>query len=305
MTPNFKCGFVAIVGRPNAGKSSLLNALVGDKISIVSPIPQTTRHQIRGILNLKEAQVVFVDTPGVHSFSDSLAQHLNTVAANSLEGCDLVIYVADTSRYPGPEDKSAAKLLKGAPKVIIVLNKIDLGKKCMNEHITFWQEEAKSLNKEDFFFTAVSAKEGKNILELRDLIIKELPEGPAFYEPHVTTDFPVQYRIADVIREKLFTRVKRELPHSIAVEIEQMEEGVTTQGYKITRIKSIVYVNRVSQKQIIIGKNGNLLKEVGTEARIDLEKILGQKVFLEIFVKVMEDWQKKSRILQELGYWWM
>ncbi|MCP4653410.1 MAG: GTPase Era [Candidatus Omnitrophica bacterium] len=308
MKEEFKCGFVAILGRPNVGKSTVLNALVGNKISIVSPIPQTTRHQIRGILNVEGAQIVFLDTPGVHSFKDSLAKHLNTIAARSLDGCDLIIYVADVSRRVGDEEKRIIDiLLRQETKVVMALNKMDLGSRYLNDYIDFWKTHIEAKKGKDFLivYMPLSAKTGKNIDTLRDIIVDNLPVHPPFYDPESKTDFPIKFRIADVVREKLFLQLKRELPHSIAVEVGEMAERQTTQGQKITDIAVTIYVNRSSQRKIIIGKNGEGLKEAGKQARLDLEEILGNKVFLKLWVKVLEDWQQKPRILKELGYWWM
>jgi GTP-binding protein Era len=304
---NFKSGFVAIIGRPNAGKSTLLNALVGSKISIVSPVPQTTRHQIRGILNLKETQIVFVDTPGVHSFSDPLTSHLNGLASHSLEGCDLIIYVADVTRIPGPEEREVIKiLLRQDTKVIMALNKTDLNTKYLNEYITLWQSEAESKKTKDFllFYLPISAASGKNVDELLSVVIENLPEQPAFYDTDTQTDFPLTYRVADCVREKLFLQLQEELPHSIAVEVENIEDTKTKSGKPIANIIVNIYVNRDSQKRIIIGAKGEMLKSVGSQATGDLEKMLNKKVFLQLWVKVMDDWQNKPRILKELGYWW-
>ncbi len=305
---DFKSGFVAILGRPNVGKSSLLNALVGNKISIVSPIPQTTRHQVRGILNLKDAQIVFVDTPGLHGFSDTLTEHLNTIARHSLEGCDLIIYVVDVTRAPGPEEKNVLRVLAQQDiKVIMALNKMDLGSPHLNDYVALWQNDVESHKGKDFllFYIPVSAKTGKNVDELLKVILEKLPQQVPFYDTETQTDFPIEFRVADCVREKLFLKLHDELPHSIAVEVEKIQKARTKQGAAITRISVVIYVNRDSQKRIIIGAKGEMLKDVGSAARQDLEKIMGEKVFLEIWVKVVADWQEKPRILKELGYWWV
>jgi len=304
---NFKSGFVAIIGRPNAGKSTLMNALVGSKISIVSPVPQTTRHQIRGILNSPDSQIVFVDTPGVHSFSDPLTTHLNGLARHSLEGCDLIIYMADVTRIPGQEEREVIKILSQQnSRVIMALNKIDLNTKYLNDYIALWQSEVEGKKEKDFllFYLPISAATGKNIDELLKVIITNLPEQPAFYDTATQTDFPLEYRIADCVREKLFLQLREELPHSIAVEVEKIEDTKTKSGKPLANISVNIYVNRESQKRIIIGAKGEALKAVGTQAREDLEKMLDKKVFLQLWVKIVEDWQNKPRILKELGYWW-
>ncbi|MFA6281081.1 MAG: GTPase Era [Candidatus Omnitrophota bacterium] len=377
----FKSGFVAIIGRPNAGKSTMLNALLGSKISIVSPIPQTTRHQIKGILNLKNAQVVFVDTPGIHSFKDNLAAQLNTVARQSIEGCDLLIYVVDTSRAFGKEESDIMYFCaKQKIKIIMVLNKIDLGKKFMGEYMDCWQRilKERGIEKDPIaYYLPISAKTGQNIIELRDAIVDSLPEQVPFYDKETDTDFPLKFRVADIVREKLFLLLKNELPHSLAVEVEAIkdmegkikekdkartkikffeeeadneevddeevddeEEGLQPQisqmalpvdGTDIEEtgeesdesnllfalsvpkaqlkkagfiyIKVNIYVNRASQKKIVVGEGGKLLKEIGSIARQEIETIFGKKVYLDIWVTVMANWQDKPRILKELGYW--
>ncbi len=299
----FKSGFIAILGRPNVGKSTLLNVLLGNKISIISPVPQTTRHQIRGILNLEEAQVVFVDTPGVHSFSDKLAAHLNTIARRAIDGCDLIVYVVDTSRKPGLEEQKLMKIVTSQNiKTIMVLNKVDLGSKFLNEYIELWQEKIKDKKVKDslIYYIPVSAKTEENVDKLRDSLLENLPAGPCYYEKDSLTDFPVKFRVADIIREKLFLQLKEELPHSIAVEVEQIEVKK-----KLIYIKVNIYVKRNSQKRIVIGKQGQILKNVGSLARPEIEKIYNKKVFLDIWVKVLSDWQSRPRILKELGYWWV
>lgn len=298
---NFKSGFVVIIGRPNVGKSTLLNALLGSKISIVSPVPQTTRYNIKGILNLANAQIVFVDPPGIHSFKDDLVRHLNTLAKQALEGCDLVVYLVDTSRPVGREEEAVVDiLLKQEAKVIIALNKCDLGKKFLNDYINLWQDKQKAAgSRRDslIYYLPLSAKTLKNVDALKDIIVENLPVGPAFYDQDTVTDFPLKFRVADIIREKLFLNLQDELPHSLAVEVESIEDKK-----KVIYVKAAVYVNRVSQRKIIIGQNGEGLKKVGAAARQEIEKIYNKKVYLDIWVKIIADWQARPRILQELGY---
>jgi GTP-binding protein Era len=299
---NFKSGFVAILGRPNVGKSTLLNSLVGSKISIVSPVPQTTRHKIKGILNAKDAQVVFVDAPGVHSFKGHLIEYLNTLAKQALDGCDLILYVVDVSRPIGREEEKVIDILVGQrEKIIMVLNKRDLGEKFINDYIAFWEDKIKEnkIKKSPLiYYLPVSAKTGKNISELKDVIVENLPVQPAFYDLQTLTDFPIKFRIADTVREKLFLNLKEELPHSLAVEVEAVED----KG-RFIHILVNIYVNRGSQKKIVVGRKGELLKEVGMAARLEIEKIYSRKVYLDIWVKVLRNWQDKPRLLQELGYW--
>lgn len=356
----FKSGFVAIVGRPNVGKSTMLNALLKTKISIVSPIPQTTRHQIKGILNLKDAQVVFVDTPGIHSFKNNLAAQLNTIAKQSIEGCDLILYVVDITRAFGKEEFEIMNFLTTQNiKTIMVLNKLDLGTRSLNEYIDCWRKIVSDKGiKEDplAYYIPISAKLNKNIDVLRDVIVENLPQEVPFYDNKTLTDFPLKFRIADIVREKLFLVLAKELPHSLAVEvrlIKDMPQGgkieETEETYKASEdtdmeedlqeeteeeeiedeeieesedsllssssvpqdlaktgfvhVRVNIYVNRPSQKKIVIGAKGELLKEIGREARKETEAIFNKKVFLDIWVTVLRDWQNKPRILQELGYW--
>jgi GTP-binding protein Era len=297
----FRSGFVALLGRPNVGKSTLLNALVGNKISIISSVPQTTRYQIRGILNLTNCQIVFVDTPGMHSFKDELVRHLNTIAKKTIAGCELILYVVDASRSIGREEETIMDMLASQKgKIIMVLNKIDLGINSLNDYINAWRRKVTTKKKDPLiYYLPTSAKKGKNIEKLKDLIVENLPLQPPFYEPDRLTDFPLKFRIADIIREELFLNLKKELPHALAVEIEEIEKRDS-----LTYIRANIYVNRNSQKRIVIGQNGKMLKKVGEASRKQMEGILGTKVYLDIWVKILKDWQKNVRILKELGYWW-
>jgi len=297
----FKSGFVSIVGRPNVGKSTLLNALLGRKISIVSSVPQTTRHQIRGVLNLDQAQIVFVDTPGIHSYKKHLVTHLNVVAKKSVSGIEALLYVVDVSRPIGKEEKALMNFVAGSRlPVIMALNKTDLGPGLINEYMSAWKQFLTDSGFDEDpvkYFIPVSALTGKSLKQLITALLEVLPVQPAFYGKDDVTDFPLTFRIADVIREKLFVNLREELPHSLAVEIEKVEEKE-----KVTVVYALIYVSHVSQKKIVVGNKGALLKEVGTAARKDLQDIFKKKVFLDLRVKVVRDWQNKPRILQELGY---
>jgi GTP-binding protein Era len=333
---NFKSGFVAILGRPNVGKSTILNALIGNKISIISPVPQTTRHQIKGILNLKNAQIVFVDTPGIHSFKDNLASQLNTIAKQSVEGCDLILYVADVSRNLGKEEAEIMNFLsKQETKIIMALNKMDLGEHFTHSYIEAWKKQIEARNiKNDplISYLPLSAKTGKNIQMLRDVLIKNLPTQEPFYDTYTLTDFPLKFRMADIVREKLFLNLKAELPHSLAVEVAEIsdrekektekepKQGDNSMSYDDfmsslaqpvkgaapkgpVYIKVNIYVNRASQRKIVIGEKGKLIKQIGIESRQEMEALLAKRVYLDIKVEILADWQNKPRILQELGYW--
>jgi len=308
MLKNFKSGFVAIIGRPNVGKSTLLNSLVKNKISIVSKIPQTTRHNIRGILNLKNAQIVFIDTPGIHSFKDKLSNYLNDVAKSSINDIDLILYLVDISRPIGKEEIDIMNFLVNQEyKIIMALNKIDLTPKYINDYINKFKEILEEKNKQDklLYYIPISAKTFKNIDVLIKVILENLKEQEPFYDFNTITDFPIKFRIADIIREKLFLSLKEELPHSLAVEVEDiLDRGLLKEDsskYPIY-IKVNIYVNRLSQKKIVIGQNASLIKYVGETSRKEVESLLNRKIYLDIRVKVLEDWQDKPRILQELGY---
>lgn len=298
----FKSGFVSLVGRPNVGKSTLLNAFLGKKVSIVSSVPQTTRYQIRSILHLDNAQIVFVDTPGIHSFKKVLASHLNTVAKKCVEGVDLILYVVDVSRSVGREEESIMRFLIGSKKkVIMALNKIDITKEFLSQYIETWKTLLRENRKEDpvIYYIPISAKQGKNLDKLKEAIIENLPYQPPFYEEGCITDFPLKFQVADIIREKLFLNLKEELPHSVAVQVEDIEDKE-----KIVYIRGIIYVSRASQKKIIIGHKGGMIKKIGSCARQDIEPIFGKKVYLQLEVKILKNWDDKPRILKELGYGW-
>ena len=296
-----RVGFVVLAGRPNVGKSTLMNVLIEKKVSIISHIPQTTRHLIRGILNTPSAQIVFVDGPGIHSFKEPLAQHLNAIAKRSLKDTDLILYVVDTSRQPAAEEEKIIRnILLAKTNVIMALNKIDKRTTFINDYIKFWQDrESKTRGKKSklLYYIPISAKTGQNLGDLVEVVKENLPFGYPLYERDTVTDFPLKFRVADIIREKLFLKLKKELPHSIAVEI----EGIEDKG-KVVYIDTNIYVNRVSQKRIVIGKEAQLIRDIGIASRIELESVFGKKVYLDTHVKVLSDWQKKLRVLKSLGY---
>jgi GTP-binding protein Era len=296
----FKSGFITILGRPNVGKSTLLNSLLGEKISIVSPVPQTTRFQLKGVLNSEGAQLVFVDTPGIHLFKEKFSYHLNKLSLASLREIDLILYIVDVSRPPAQEENKIVDIVvRQNNKVIMVLNKNDLGKKYFNNYIELWQKKTENIQTPDplIYYIPVSAKTGRNIDKLKNVLLELTPRGHPFYDKNTPTDFPAKYRAADIIREKLFLKTKQEIPHSIAVEVKEIEEKERS-VYCLAHI----YIQRDSQKKIIIGKNGSMLKEVGSQSRLDLENIYKKKVYLDLWVKTEKDWQNNRRILQDLGY---
>jgi len=290
------------MGRPNVGKSTLINTLLREKVSIVSSVPQTTRFRIRGILTTDSFQIVFVDTPGLHLFKDSLASYLNNIAKKGIEDADVILYLVDVTRSVGKEELEIMKFLLNCScsPIIMGLNKIDLGYDFLNQYIKIWEElveENKKVNPIKFYIP-ISAKTGKNLDRLINTLVDFLPQQEfLFYPQKETTDFPLNFRISEVIREKLLYSLKEEIPHQCAVVVDEVREKE-----KITYIHAYIYVNRVSQKKIIIGKDASFIKKIGVEARADLESLLRKKVYLELDVKVIKDWQKKIRILKELGY---
>ena len=296
-----KCGFVSIVGRPNTGKSTLLNQLVGEKVAIVSPVPQTTRTSVRGILTDERGQIVFVDTPGWHSGRDGLDRFMNRTSRNSLDGVDAVVYVVDTSRRVGEEEHQIAQRLKSVTvPVVMVLNKIDLKGEFIHAYIALW-EEAKGETVDrmtDFVMIPASGRDGIQTDKLIDVLFGLLPQGPFFYEPDIISDTPQRQLAGDIIREKLFLLTREELPHSIAVVVEEMRP---VKG-KTTRIRAVIYVERDSQKEIVIGAKGQMLKKVGTMAREELEVLLETKVFLELHVKAQKNWRDDQGMLADMGY---
>lgn len=295
-----KCGTVAIIGRPNVGKSTLLNQLLGEKVAIVSTIPQTTRHQIRGILTEERGQVIFIDTPGQHKAKDQLDKFMNRSSDGTFGDVDCIIYLVDTSRRIGQEEHQVAEKLKEVKcPVILGLNKVDLKAPYLAEYISFWEKmKGKAVTElKNFAMVALSGQEGINADKLLEVVFSYLPEGPALYPPDIISDLPQKMVIADIIREKLLMSLREEIPHSICVMVEQMELKK-----KVMHIKTMIMVERDTQKEIVIGKRGALLKEAGTLARKELEELLETKVFLELYVKTQKHWRDDAVLLQELGY---
>ena len=302
MDKKLKSGIVAIVGRPNVGKSTLLNAILGEKISIVSDVPQTTRRQIRGIHTDERGQIVFIDTPGVHAGKDKLDKYMNRASLGSIDSVDAVIHMVDASETTGQEERHVISRLNKCGKPIIVgLNKIDITKgKFVPEYIKLWEEMrgVPMTEMKDLILFPISALKGTNVKKLVDLLFEQMPQGPLLYPEDTITDLPRRMAMADLIREKLFLLMREEIPHSIAVII----EGVQPQRGKILHIRAAILVERESQKEIVIGKAGAILKQVGTEARKDLEELVDSKVFLELFVKARSNWREDYSTLEDMGY---
>lgn len=291
----FRSGFVAVVGRPNVGKSTLVNALVGGKVAITSDKPQTTRSAVRGILNEPGVQVVLIDTPGYHKPRTLLGERLNEVVRQAWSDVELALFVVDGAAGVGRGDERvAADLAAAGARAIAVVNKID---QMSRAQIARALEATAALG--DFEeFVPVSAKTGEAIELLKKLIVERMPEGPMYYPPGQRTDQPPPVFVAELVREKLLRRVRDEVPHSIAVVTEDYSEREDG----LLEIHARVYVERDSQKGIVIGKGGETLKAVGTEARQEIEMLFGRRVSLDLRVKVEKDWQRRAHALERLGF---
>jgi len=282
------------VGRPNAGKSTLVNTLVGSKVSIVTPVPQTTRNRILGILTSPTAQVIFMDTPGVHKPLSRLNQQMMSYVRQALADRDLAVLIVDASERFGKGDQFVIELLKEyAPRTILALNKIDRMHK--PDLLPLIDRYSKLYGFEEIF--PISALRGEGIEELLAAVLQRLPEGPQYFPSDEYTDQPERFLASEIIREKVIRHTKQEMPYVTAVLIEQFEEGET-----ITRIHATIVVERESQKPIVIGAGGARLKEIGTEARQDLEKLFPPKVYLELYVKVEPHWRDNRAVIAELDY---
>lgn len=295
------CGIVAIVGRTNTGKSTLLNYILGKKVAIVSQIPQTTRNIIRGILTEKRGQIVFVDTPGIHKPKHRLGKYMNILAEDSAQGADLIMHLVDSSERVGEEEEMVVHYLTSAKApVVLALNKVDLGGKFVPEYLKLWEEKkGKTLQEltDSFIAIPVSALKGTNIDRLLDVLFSHLPEGLELYPEDIVSDFPERLACADIIREKLFECMREELPYSIGVLVDEIAE----RSKKLTYIRADILVERDSQKAMVIGAQGKVMKNVGSLARKELEGVLGRKVYLELKVKVRQGWRQDTEILRQMG----
>ncbi|WP_338965548.1 MULTISPECIES: GTPase Era [unclassified Spiroplasma] len=289
-----KSGFVAIIGRPNVGKSTLLNTILNNKVAIVTAKAQTTRNRIQGIYNDNEAQIVFMDTPGIHKAHHEMGKFMNKVALSTTKAADVILFLAPVNEHIGDNDRYIIKALqeRGVP-IVLVVTKIDLvSKGDLMVKIAEWEKVHN--------FTAVipiSALKHENVPQLLTLLKDHLTEGPQYYPDDMLTDQPEKFLIREIIREKILLLTEDEIPHSVAILIDKIEEQPT-----LLKIMASICVERNSQKGIVIGKNGRLIKEIGTQARLELEQILGTKIFLELFVKVVEKWRDKPSMIARLGY---
>lgn len=290
----FKSGFVTLIGRPNVGKSTLMNCIIGQKIAITSNKPQTTRNRIQTVYTSEEGQIVFLDTPGIHKAKNKLGDYMVTVAKKTLSEVDVILWLVEPSNFIGAGERHIIEQLKkGKTPVILVINKIDTVKKeQLLEYIDTYRKEY------DFSeIVPVSALKAENIKELLKCIMKYLPYGPAFYDEDTVTDQPVRQIVAELIREKTLRLLSDEIPHGVAVSIESMK-------YKknIVDIEATIFCERDSHKGIIIGKNGAMLKKIGSMARRDIEDLLEKQANLQLWVKVKKDWRDSDFLLKNFGY---
>ncbi|HEY8346641.1 MAG TPA: GTPase Era [Symbiobacteriaceae bacterium] len=308
----FVSGFCCIVGRPNVGKSTLLNAFLERKLAIMSDKPQTTRNRILGVYNRPGVQVVFLDTPGIHKPLHKLGEYMNRVATSTIPEVDVVLFMVDgTSPAPGEGDRYVAEAVARARKpTILVVNKMDKVKRSqwyavMDAYKALEDPEVRGADPasgspriEWLDVVPISALTHRNVDALLELVVRQMPPGPRYYPEDMVTDQPERFIISEFIREKILELTRDEVPHSVAVDVEQIERRPNGTVY----VAASIYVERESQKGIIIGAKGSMLREIGTRARLELEQLLGSKIYLDLFVKVREDWRNRLSVLRSLGY---
>jgi GTPase len=296
--PDFKSGFVALIGRPNVGKSTLLNALVGQKIAIISPIAQTTRHRLQGILTTPQAQLVLVDTPGIHKPHHLLGETLVKKAVGAISAVDLVIWVVDATVPVGRGDRFVADAIhKAGTPAIVGLNKIDQLEPGNSQNLINYASYDAITTPYGWPVCQFSALTQVGLEDLQQMCCDRLPPGPYYYPPDLVTDQPERFIMGELIREQILLLTREEVPHSVAVSIDRVDEQP-----KITAVLATIYVERDSQKGILIGKKGQMLKEIGTKAREQMQKLILGPVHLELFVKVQPKWRSSRGQLQDLGY---
>lgn len=306
-----RSGYVAVVGRPNVGKSTLLNRLMGQKIAITSPKPQTTREQLMGILTEETMQIVFLDTPGIHEPQHKLGEYMVAVAMETIKDADLVLWLVDINVEPTDEDRVIAGLLQQLqrkqplPPILLGLNQIDRWQRTTDEiaprqqtylHLLNWLPTASEVPR--LTPLILSAQIGSGVDELLETLHDQLPLGPRYYPAEQLTDMQTRFIVAELIREQALNLLQQEVPHGIAVEVDEFKERSATMTY----ISAIVYVERRSQKGIVLGENGKMIREIGRRARPAIEELVGTKVYLELWVKVWEKWRKRTGMLRQLGY---
>jgi GTP-binding protein Era len=288
----FHSGFISIIGRPNVGKSTLLNALLGEKIAIISDKPQTTRNRILGIVNRPDAQMVFMDTPGIHKPMHKMNEVMVKTALATYNEVDVILMLVEATEPPGGGDRFIIETLSEVKTpVFLLINKVDLIEK--EKLLPLIQECSKLYNFAEIIPVSALRNDLGGLLEA---ILKRLPQGPKYFPDDQLTDQPERFVVSELIREKIFELTKEEIPYSTAVVIEEMKEEPD-----ITRITAVIYVERDSQKGILIGKGGDMLKQIGTRARLDAEKLLGTKIFLKLWVKVKKGWREDERMLRNIG----
>ncbi len=296
MVDEVRSGFVALVGRPNSGKSTLVNAVVGSKVAITSDMPQTTRHRLRAILDRDDAQVVFVDTPGLHKPHDALGEELNRSALLAAADVDVLCLVIDATKPVGRGDEWVAQhVARSKAKRVLVLTKADVA---TPEQVNRQLETARPLAHFDDE-VVVSAVEGFNVDGFANVVVRLLPRGPRYFPRDMRTDQPIEVIIAEFVREKVIRATSQEVPHAVGVVVDDLEWDDKAD---IARIRAVIYVERDSQKGIIIGAGGEMIKRVGVQAREDLERLLGRHVFLDLRVKVKKDWRRDATQIRRFGY---
>lgn len=296
MKENFKSGFVAIIGRPNVGKSTLMNHLIGQKIAITSKKPQTTRNKIQTVYTCEDGQIIFLDTPGIHKAKNKLGEYMVNVAEQTLKDVDVILWLVEPTTYIGAGEKHIAEQLqKTSLPVILVINKVDTVKK---EDILQVIDNYRKLY--DFAeIIPASALRGQNTKDIVNSLFKYMPYGPMFYDEDTVTDQPQRQIVAEIIREKALHALDEEIPHGIAVTIEKMRER---KGQHIVDIEATIICERDSHKGIIIGKQGSMLKKIGSNARFEIEKMLEERVNMKIWVKVKKDWRDSDTLMKNFGY---
>ena len=293
-TMEFRSGFAAILGRPNAGKSTLVNRLVGQKVAIVSQKPQTTRNRIQGIVNREGAQIVLIDTPGIHKPENELGRQMMEEVRQALQALDVLLLIVDAKADFGGGDRFALEMVKSArAPAILLLNKVDaIAKERLLPLIERYSKEHEFVE-----IIPISALTGDGLETVLDEIVKRPPENPPYFPPEQYTDQPERFLASEIVREKAIVASRQEVPYAIAVLVDSFEEGA-----KLIRIRATIYVERDGQKGILIGKGGAMLKKIGTEARLELEELLGTKIFLGLYVKVLEDWRDRPALVRQLDW---
>ncbi|MCD5410451.1 MAG: GTPase Era [Clostridiales bacterium] len=292
----FKSGFVSIIGRPNVGKSTLMNKLIGEKIAIVSDKPQTTRNRIQCIYTDNKSQIIFLDTPGIHKPKHKLGDFMVKTATRTLKEVDVILFVVDDSTKIGPGDRFIMQQLEEIKTpIILVMNKIDL--MAQERFNILYQEYLASGIFTDI--VGISAKDGLNLTSLVDKILAHFEEGPKYFPEDIITDQPERVIVGEIVREKVLNYIEQEIPHGVAVEVTLMKKR---EGKEIIDIHATIYCEKKSHKGIIIGKEGRKLKGIGKSARIDIESLLGSKIYLELWVKIKENWRNNAVTLRDLGY---